>query len=590
MKKFLLLTCLSFLLVALGHAQITSIGIIGTATAGGWDSDTDLVQDTADADIWTATLELFVGEAKFRADDDWAMNWGNIDFPIGIGTQDGPNILVPIAGTYDITFNSSTGWYFLNLSTPIGIIGSATPFGWDSDVNLLPDTADTNLFGVTIDLAAGEAKFRANDDWVINWGADSFPSGTGVQDGPNIPIPKSGNYTISFDSSTGAYLFVENISFFNVGIIGDGTPNGWDSVTTMIQSESDPDVWMLSTPVPGGGLQFTANDGEFVWGSSGFPTDTAMLNGDTLMVPAGSWVIEFNTETLIYTFTEIRSFGSIGIIGDATPGGWDVDTDMERDAVDSSLWSLRTILTTGEAKFRADDDWAVNWGAGDFPSGIGIQDGANIPIEAGEYIITFNSVTGAYDFKELIIYNSIGLIGTATEFGDWDNDVFMTKTQEDENLWILPSVTLVDGEAKFRVDTAWTVNWGAEDFPTGKGTQDGPNILIVGGKYGVTLNSGTGEYAFGDEITTNIDVLNPSSIKAYPNPTTGLLNLDLSAAQIQGKVNLTIYNMNGQLMKTVEKNAHGVIQLDVSNLPRGAYSLQIRNQKYLIGKRFILTH
>ena len=28
-------------------------------------------------------------------------------------------------------------------------------------------------------------------------------------------------------------------------------------------------------------------------------------------------------------------------------------------------------------KFRADDDWAVNWGSAEFPGGIGIQDGAD---------------------------------------------------------------------------------------------------------------------------------------------------------------------------------------------------------------------
>ncbi|MEM6805948.1 MAG: SusF/SusE family outer membrane protein, partial [Bacteroidota bacterium] len=510
-------------------------------------------------------------------------------FPFGTGIQDGPNIPVSQDGNYTISFNDSTGAYYFAITSPIGIIGSAAPFGWDMDVNMFPDTADMNLFHITLDLVMGEAKFRQDDDWAVNWGNTGFPSDTGVQDGPNIPVPSAGNYTVSLDTSTGVYSFVENITFANVGIIGDGTPNGWDSTTLMTQSGSDPNVWTLSTSLPGGGLQFAANDGAIVWGAEGFPTDTATLMGDTLQVPAGDWQIEFNTETGIYDFTLIVVYDSMGIIGDATPGLWDTDTDMERDPNDSSQWSLRIVLTDGEAKFRADNDWADNWGAGDFPSGVGIKDGANIPITAGEYIISFNSISGEYNFQEIVVYDSMGLIGPATPLGNWDDDVMMTQDANDENLWILNSIDLVDGEAKFRAEGEWTVNWGAEDFPMGTGTQDGPNIMITAGTYGVTLNSGTGEYAFGDEITSIDDILNPSVIKVFPNPSNGLMQLDLSNSPLFGKLNLKVFDMQGKLLKTFEKQSTDILQLDVTDLPNGVYSLQVTNEKYLIGKRLIIS-
>ena len=49
-------------------------------------------------------------ELKFAADGSWDVNWGNTDFPYGIGTGGGPNIPVK-AGTYNVFFNDILGTY-----------------------------------------------------------------------------------------------------------------------------------------------------------------------------------------------------------------------------------------------------------------------------------------------------------------------------------------------------------------------------------------------------------------------------------------------------------------------------------------------
>jgi alpha-amylase len=49
-------------------------------------------------------------------------------------------------------------------------------------------------------------KFREGNTWTVNWGATDFPAGTGVQGGPDIPVP-AGVYDIFFNSQTGEYLF-----------------------------------------------------------------------------------------------------------------------------------------------------------------------------------------------------------------------------------------------------------------------------------------------------------------------------------------------------------------------------------------------
>ncbi len=140
----------------------------------------------------------------------------------------------------------------------------------------------------------------------------------------------------------------------------------------------------------------------------------------------------------------------------------------------------------------------MNWGATDFPEGTGTQDGPNIPVSAGVYAITFNDITGEYAFSdagELPTYETVGIIGSATPNG-WDASTPMTRDAEDEHVWRLTDFTLNPGEAKFRANNAWDVNWGGADFPDGVGVQDGPNIPIVPGDYDITFNDVTGAYAF----------------------------------------------------------------------------------------------
>lgn len=94
----------------------TSIGVIGSATAGGWDADTDLTRVTDH--IWTSTaIALTEGELKIRANGSWDINWGGAEgdepLPFGIGTSGGPNMAIDTAGTYYIAFNDLTGHYII---------------------------------------------------------------------------------------------------------------------------------------------------------------------------------------------------------------------------------------------------------------------------------------------------------------------------------------------------------------------------------------------------------------------------------------------------------------------------------------------
>ena len=75
----------------------TTWGIIGDATANGWDSDQDMTWDE-EKHCWCATITLTDGTIKFRANDGWDINFGGDPANLNAG---GDNIPVT-AGTYDI--------------------------------------------------------------------------------------------------------------------------------------------------------------------------------------------------------------------------------------------------------------------------------------------------------------------------------------------------------------------------------------------------------------------------------------------------------------------------------------------------------
>jgi len=596
--RLLLTACLA-MFMTIAQAQITAVSIIGSATPGGWDADTYMTQDANDTSIWTINIGLTDGAVKFRANGEWTINWGSTDFPAGVGTQNGADILV-FAGTYDITFNSTTGEYLFEVESPIGIIGDATPKGWDEDTNMYFDST-TGLYFITLDLVVGNAKFRKDDDWPVNWGGSDFPSGIGTQDGPDIPVSAAGTYYITLDTSSGAYNFEEQVSYESVGIIGTATPGGWDEDTDMTRDANDPNQWSIFIQLTEGEAKFRANDDWPVnWGSSDFPFGTAVLDGPEIPVsPAGYYRVDFNSETGDFSFTEIGNYATVGIIGPATPGGWDVDTDMVQDPDDPTVWRLAIELTDGLAKFRADDDWPVNWGGPDFPIGVAVQDGAEIPVEAGEYNITFNTLTGEYEFEEFVVYDEISLVGEAGPFGDWPEpddmgarDTYLSVDPNDNQLWTLESVTLTDaadgGGIKFRANTDWTTNWGSADWPSGIGTQDGDNILSVAGTYRVSFNSQTGEYLFSSPSSTE-EVIAPSAVKVFPNPAAEVVNVDLSELKVSGQATLTIFDIQGQVMKRKVIQLGNVISVNTTELTTGNYLLNISNGEFTVGKRLTIT-
>ena len=228
----------------------------------------------------------------------------------------------------------------------------------------------------------------------------------------------------------------------------------------------------------------------------------------------------------------------------------------------------KLACTVGAAKFRQNNDWGVNWGNAAFPSGTGTQGGDNIAITtAGTYDVTFNRVTGAYNFS----FPTIALVGGATPTG-WPTgaagEVDATVlTTTDGVTYTVSNVALTASECKFRANNGWTVNWGNPAFPSGTATQGGANIVVTtAGNYDVTLNRVTGAYNF--TTTMSVNQFGETSFSLVPNPTKGMftINADVTKAEI--------FNLTGQLVKTFN-NAAANESLSISELNQGIYFVKV---------------
>lgn len=164
--------------------------------ANGWDGYDYLSGE--DGVKFTGFMYLNQNGFKFTTASDWSGTGYGANFDTA---PDAANIVITEpAGYYQVDVDLSEKTYTLTPITSIGIIGSASPNGWDSDVNMTyvpynKDTKEVNGYWEVknITLSAGEIKFRANDGWDISWGGELDNLTT--KNGGNITV-EAGTYDI----------------------------------------------------------------------------------------------------------------------------------------------------------------------------------------------------------------------------------------------------------------------------------------------------------------------------------------------------------------------------------------------------------
>lgn len=280
----------------------------------------------------------------------------------------------------------------LDLSTNLGVVGSATPGGWGNpDIPDLPfyttSVADELVAYVT--LRDGYVKFRVDNDWSENYG-DNGNDGSLEANGSDIPVT-AGTYKILVNLSNLSY----SMEPFSWGLVGDATSNGWDGPDFKLNYNSYGDDWRTVVTLNDGFVKFRFNnDWTLNYGDSGL--DGSMENGgDNIPVEAGNYLVTMNLNTLTYS---IQSVDVWGLVGNATANGWDGPNQKfvpDFGINDGFYYINGAELTEGFIKIRQNDAWAVNFGSSDYNADLSTNpldaDGSDIPVTSGTYNIVFDS-------------------------------------------------------------------------------------------------------------------------------------------------------------------------------------------------------
>jgi len=313
---------------------ITTVGLIGDGTTVGWAGSSNLVMTgglTGEVGAWTLSdVTLRSGSLKMRFNCTWAVDRPDYSF----FTNFGGNSDAPMTGN------------FANLG-----VGNAT--GGSIPINGVDGTYPN------------EGVFTVNVAWTV---ADGF----------SLELLRTGDaVVITFDPADYAW-----------GIIGDATQgtvdtDGWNADKKLTHTEDGTThIWRGVFPLEAGSTQFKFRTDD-TWGTKITPgsqgvvmgtiTDNTEAGSISEDIPAsgdGAWLVDANPG---FYYFEIKTadFGETwdmvideavwGAVGAATPGGWDLSTDLVY-ADDLSSASASVDFIDGEWKFRHNNNW-------DFPLG-----------------------------------------------------------------------------------------------------------------------------------------------------------------------------------------------------------------------------
>lgn len=275
--------------------ELSTWGVVGSA-ANNWGETPDLPFYTTDkADVIVAYVNLVDGEIKFRENNTWAGDYGDANND-GILDQDADNNIAVTQGTYKITIDWSDNSYIIE-KFYWGLVGSATPNGWDGPDTKLMYDYNTDTFKAVVQLIDGEVKVRKNDTWGGDYG-DGNGDGVLDQDPDNNIVVTAGYYLVTVNFNTLEYT-IEPTKIW--GLVGSATPNGWDGPDSKFTPDfSNPGVWTLNITLVDGEIKVRPND---TWGEDyGDANLDGTLDRDSdnnIAVSAGTYkiTVDFSDES-----------------------------------------------------------------------------------------------------------------------------------------------------------------------------------------------------------------------------------------------------------------------------------------------------
>lgn len=314
----------------------------------------------------------------------------------------------------------------------IGIVGTIN--NWAAPDVEMAFNKDYLRFWVDLEVTGEqEIKFRADEDWVYNWGADAKSGGDNIKVG-------TGKYRVYLDLNKGTVELNEKMYgktepsaggdepepekpavWSLIGTIG-GT--NWDTDTDM--TNTDDEVWIARS------VALTANDefklrfghdwADAVGGTEANskstidPTNpydvfkpvlgTVFATGGMNIQVGVEGTYDVTYDNAAKTILVENHKALFSLIGDINGSGWGKDFVMTQDG---DVWTSPVVTIGGEFKIRYDFSWADSntYGVAEGTTvEIGkeftvVQPGGNIKVpEAGDYKVIFNAKTLAVTIQK----------------------------------------------------------------------------------------------------------------------------------------------------------------------------------------------
>jgi hypothetical protein len=313
------------------------------------------------------------------------------------------------------------------------IVGDATPGGWNNPVPVPSQQfvkVDAYKFSITLGLTGGKSYLflPVNGDWSHKYGGIGANNSNNVNgddfkpEGSDMKAPATtGVYKIVVDFQTNKFTVTPVTVPSNLYIVGDATAGQWNNpVPTPSQqfTQLDPYTYALVINLTAGkSYLFLPLNGD--WSHKyGGTTDGSSLSrlladgdvpGSNTPAPSatGQYLVVVNFFT--NTYSAVPYSGSLFMVGDATPGGWNNPVPVPaQQFTETSLgvFELTLSLTGGKSSLflPVNGDWGQKFG------GVGANNTNNVsgdylkagggdlkaPASSGTYTITVNFINMTY--------------------------------------------------------------------------------------------------------------------------------------------------------------------------------------------------
>lgn len=290
------------------------------------------------------------------------------------------------------------------------ILGDIENVGWTPSKGLMMTDKGNGIYTATITTTNdenwfkfyGATGFSTDDNWdlvnkyqygcQVNGDAATFNM-LEWKDVKTPTIAGAGTWIVTLDMINCTYTISKPILYMA------GDANGWAQIDYLASVDGSSFTGFMY--LNQNGFKFCSEPN---WDGTNYGATFFSKEGDNIIMTeeAGYYKVEVDLSAKTYTLTPITT---IGVIGDATEGGWDSDQDMtyvpyNSETKEPGYWEIKDInLTAGAIKFRANDAWDISWG-GDINS-LTTNNGGNITVEAGIYNIKLYAWADGYAKCEL---------------------------------------------------------------------------------------------------------------------------------------------------------------------------------------------